>query len=51
MRGETGTVTFCIMGNFRVDIPIENLNVDFLLHRAKNGKSGNGLFMGQGKLS
>ena len=41
MRGETGTV----------DIPIENLNVDFLLLRAKNGKSGNGLVMGQGKLS
>ena len=43
MRGETGTGTFCI--------PIENLNVDFLLLRAKNGKSVNGLFMGQGKLS
>ena len=34
-----------------LDIPIENLNVDFLFLRAKNGKSGNGLFMGQGKLS
>ena len=34
-----------------LDFPIENLNVDFLCLRAKNGKSGNGLFMGQGKLS
>ena len=34
-----------------LDFPIENLNGDFLCLRAKNAKRGNGLFMGQGKLS